>query len=101
MSVPGIGPIISSATVAAIGTGDTFTKGRDFAAFDRRASAPSGLLARFSLRLRKPDYLRLALYVRPMQSDLPLLSLEEALILLDLGGGLTNEEIIVHPRPRH
>jgi DNA-binding CsgD family transcriptional regulator len=28
-----------------------------------------------------------------MQSDLPLLSLEEALILLDLGGGLTNEEI--------
>ena len=61
--------------------------------FDRRASAPSGLLARFSLRLRKPDYLRLALYVRPMQSDLPSLSLEEALILLDLGGGLTNEEI--------
>ena len=33
MSVPGIGPIISSATVAAIGTGDVFTKGRDFAAW--------------------------------------------------------------------
>jgi transposase len=33
MSVPGIGPIISSATVAAIGTGDAFTKGRDFAAW--------------------------------------------------------------------
>jgi transposase len=33
MSVPGIGPIISSATVAAIGTGDTFGKGRDFAAW--------------------------------------------------------------------
>ena len=33
MSVPGIGPIISSATVAAIGTGDTFSKGRDFAAW--------------------------------------------------------------------
>jgi transposase len=33
MSVPGIGPIISSAMVAAIGTGDTFTKGRDFAAW--------------------------------------------------------------------
>jgi transposase len=32
MSVPGIGPIISSAMVAAIGTGDAFTKGRDFAA---------------------------------------------------------------------
>ena len=33
MSVPGIGPIISSATVAAIGTGDAFAKGRDFAAW--------------------------------------------------------------------
>jgi len=33
MSVPGIGPIISSAMVAAIGTGDTFTKGGDFAAW--------------------------------------------------------------------
>lgn len=33
MSVPGIGPIISSAMVAAIGTGDMFTKGRDFAAW--------------------------------------------------------------------
>jgi transposase len=33
MSVPGIGPIISSATVAAIGTGEAFSKGRDFAAW--------------------------------------------------------------------
>src|SRR6516162_5849314 len=33
MSVPGIGPIISSAMVAAIGTGNTFTKGGDFAAW--------------------------------------------------------------------
>src|SRR3954470_12553069 len=33
MSVPGIGPIISSAMVAAIGGGDVFTKGRDFAAW--------------------------------------------------------------------
>ncbi len=33
MSVPGIGPIISSAIVAAIGTGDSFSKGRDFAAW--------------------------------------------------------------------
>jgi transposase len=33
MSVPGIGPIIASATVAAAGTGDTFSKGRDFAAW--------------------------------------------------------------------
>src|SRR3979490_1596050 len=33
MSVPGIGPIISSAVVAAIGAGDVFSKGRDFAAW--------------------------------------------------------------------
>ena len=33
MTVPGIGPIISSAMVAAIGTGDGFVKGRDFAAW--------------------------------------------------------------------
>lgn len=33
MSIPGVGPIISSAVVAAIGTGDAFSKGRDFAAW--------------------------------------------------------------------
>jgi hypothetical protein len=33
MTVPGVGPIISSATVAAIGTGDVFAKGRDFGAW--------------------------------------------------------------------
>lgn len=33
MTVPGIGPIISTATVAAIGRGDVFSKGRDFAAW--------------------------------------------------------------------
>src|SRR5262245_22352306 len=33
MSVPGIGPIISSAMVAAIGAGDAFSKDRDFAAW--------------------------------------------------------------------
>jgi hypothetical protein len=32
ISAPGIGPLISSATAAAIGTGDVFSKGRDFAA---------------------------------------------------------------------
>jgi transposase len=32
-SVPGIGPIISSAMVAAIGAGEAFDKGRDFAAW--------------------------------------------------------------------
>jgi hypothetical protein len=35
MSVSGIGPIISSAMVAAINTGDVFSKGRDFAAWLR------------------------------------------------------------------
>ena len=33
MCIPGIGPIISSAMVAAIGTRDSFSKGRDFAAW--------------------------------------------------------------------
>jgi transposase len=33
MTVPGIGPIVSSPTVAAIGTGDVFSKGRDFGAW--------------------------------------------------------------------
>jgi len=33
MSMPGIGPIISSAMVAAIGAGEAFNKGRDFAAW--------------------------------------------------------------------
>jgi transposase len=33
MSVPGVGPIVSSAMVAAIGTGEGFVKGRDFAAW--------------------------------------------------------------------
>ncbi len=33
MSVPGIGPIISTAVVAAIGTGEAFERGRDFGAW--------------------------------------------------------------------
>jgi len=33
MSVPGIGPIIATATVAAVGTGETFSKGPYFAAW--------------------------------------------------------------------
>jgi transposase len=33
MSVPGIGPLTSSAMVAAVGAGGTFAKGRDFAAW--------------------------------------------------------------------
>lgn len=46
MSVPGIGPIISSAMVAAIGSGEVFSKGRDFGAWLglrlRRRTAPNG-----------------------------------------------------------
>ena len=33
MTIPGIGPIIASAMVAAIGNGAAFSKGRDFAAW--------------------------------------------------------------------
>ena len=33
MSVPGIGPVISTAMVAAIGTGEAFERGRDFGAW--------------------------------------------------------------------
>ena len=33
MSIPGVGPIISSAVVAAIGNGAGFKQGRDFAAW--------------------------------------------------------------------
>ena len=33
MTVPGIGPIVASATVAAIGNGAAFARGRDFAAW--------------------------------------------------------------------
>lgn len=33
MSVPGVGPLISSAMIAAVGTGEGFAKGRDFAAW--------------------------------------------------------------------
>jgi len=33
MSVPGVGPIVSSAMIAAVGTGEAFVKGRDFAAW--------------------------------------------------------------------
>jgi transposase len=33
MTVPGIGPLISSAMVAAIGNGTAFAKGRDYSAW--------------------------------------------------------------------
>ena len=56
MSVPGIGPIISSAMVAAIGTGDGFSKGRDFAAW-------LGLRAQAGLD-RRPHHKRGNRYLR-------------------------------------
>ncbi len=47
ITVPGIGPIISSAMVAAIGSGVAFAKGRDFAAWlglvPKQMSTPIGL----------------------------------------------------------
>ena len=33
MSIPGVGPLISTAMVAAIGSGEAFERGRDFAAW--------------------------------------------------------------------
>ena len=33
MSIPGVGPLISTATVAAIGAGEAFDRGRDFGAW--------------------------------------------------------------------
>ena len=33
MSIPGVGPLISTAVVAAIGSGEAFERGRDFAAW--------------------------------------------------------------------
>ncbi len=43
MSIPGIGPIISSAVIAAIGTGDAFSKVRDFAAWAVGHFPPSSM----------------------------------------------------------
>ena len=70
MTVPGIGPIISSAMVAAIGTGEVFSKGRDFGAWrlvwnglgnqlDRSAHLPLGGDHRLSLlELARSDFIR-------------------------------------------
>jgi transposase len=61
MTVPGIGPIISSAVVAAIGTGSGFKQGRDFAAWlglvpKQESTGDRTLLGRISKRGNK--YLR-------------------------------------------
>jgi transposase len=61
MSVPGIGPLISTAIVAAIGTGDAFERGRDFAAWlglvpRQHSTGGRSILGRISKRGSK--YLR-------------------------------------------
>jgi hypothetical protein len=66
MTLPGIGPIISSATVAAIGMGDIFSKGRDFSAWlglvpKQMSTGGRPLLGRISKRGNR--YLR-ALFVQ-------------------------------------
>jgi transposase len=66
MSVPGIGPIISSAMVAAIGRGEVFAKGRDFGAWlglvpKQTSTGDRTILGRISKRGNR--YLR-ALFVQ-------------------------------------
>jgi transposase len=59
MSVPGVGPLISTAVVAAIGTGEAFERGRDFAAWLALVQYSTGgrsILGRISKRGSK--YLR-------------------------------------------
>jgi transposase len=59
MSVPGIGPLISTAVVAAIGTGEAFERGRDFGAWLGLVQYSTGgrsILGRISKRGSK--YLR-------------------------------------------
>src|SRR3984893_11086486 len=61
MSVPGIGPLISTAVVAAIGTGEAFERGRDFGAWlglvpRQYSTGGRSVLGRLSQRGRK--YLR-------------------------------------------
>jgi transposase len=64
MSVPGIGPLISTALVAAIGTGEAFDRGRDFGAWlglvpRQHSTGGRSILGRISKRGSK--YLRMLL----------------------------------------
>jgi hypothetical protein len=59
-TVPGIGPIISSAMVAAIGTGDAFAKGRDFGPWPGILSFPSPRRV-LPNRSQKPEMRRFSL----------------------------------------
>ena len=70
MTVPGIGPIIASAMVAAVGDGAAFTKGRDFAAWlglvpRQTSTGDRTILGRISKRGNK--YLRM-LFVQGARS---------------------------------
>ena len=67
MTVPGVGPIISSAMVAAIGNGTAFAKGRDFAAWlglipKQMSTGDRTILGRITKRGNR--YLRLTLLFR-------------------------------------
>ena len=69
MSVPGIGPIISTAVVAAIGTGEAFERGRDFGAWiglvpRQYSTGGKSILGRISKRGSK--YLR-TLFIQAAQ----------------------------------
>ena len=70
MSVPGIGPLISTAVVAAIGTGEAFERGRDFGAWlglvpRQYSTGGRSILGRISKRGSK--YLR-TLFIQAAQS---------------------------------
>ena len=61
MTVPGVGPIIASAMVAAIGNGTTFAKGRDFAAWlglipKQMSTGDRTILSADALHARCPRY---------------------------------------------
>ena len=86
MSVPGIGPIISSAMVAAIGAGDVFTKGRDFAAWlavpKQISTGDRTILGKISRRGNR--YLRV-LFVQVAEDQIPTDLLLQHLLTLDDG----------------
>jgi transposase len=71
-TIPGIGPIISTATVAAIGNGDVFSKGRDFGAWlglVPRQMSTGGRTVLGSISKRGNRYLRM-LFVQAAHSVL-------------------------------
>jgi len=68
MTVPGIGPIVSSAMVAAIVTGDAFSKGRDFGAWLGISTGDRTILGGISKRGNR--YLR-TLFVTVTSSTWP------------------------------